>query len=171
MPVIRINHQAGSFTDEQKASLARKVGTSILGLEMGDENVTPEGLDIVFVQFSETPHENWLVGGVSRKDAGGAIKDIYIIEILLAPGFFDVERRIEAHRRVGRDFAEVLPQGHPALAGRIVTILSEAQPNGWGSSGKVLTATDIATIAGVGSDTARYKELAENVQRQKLQTA
>jgi hypothetical protein len=82
-----------------------------------------------------------------------------------------MERGIEAHTRVGRDFAQVLPQGHPALAGRIVTILSEAQPNGWGASGKVLTATDIATIAGVGSGTARYKELAENVQRQKLQTA
>jgi hypothetical protein len=53
--------------------------------------------------------------GINGMDAGEAIKDIYIIEILLAPGFFDVERRIEAHRRVGRDLAEVLPQGHPAL--------------------------------------------------------
>jgi phenylpyruvate tautomerase PptA (4-oxalocrotonate tautomerase family) len=158
MPIIRVNHPAGTLSADQKSVLASRIGRSIMSVEMGDDNVTKTAEDIVLVQYSETPHSAWLIGGISRQDV--ELTDAYVVEIIVAAGFFTAALRAEVHRRVGNDFTEVLHD--PALDGRVVTVINEGVRNGWGVSGKPVSATDIATMAGVPADSARFAELMAN---------
>jgi hypothetical protein len=48
--------------------LATRIARSVMGVEMGDDDVTTRAEDMVLVQFSETPHTAWLIGGASSHE-------------------------------------------------------------------------------------------------------
>ena len=68
MPLLRVTHQVGAFTDTQKAQLAEEFTHAILVAEIGNDNPTARSL--AFVIFQEIdPKTSWFVGGKIQETA------------------------------------------------------------------------------------------------------
>ncbi len=144
MPLLRVTHQSGAFTDEQKAQLAEKFTHAILIAEIGNDNPTARSLTHVI--FNEIdPKTSWFVGGKLQETApqGG----YFIFDVIYPFGAADQAAKTQLHKDLNDIVASVLgvDGAFPNRAGDWV-LIHEITEGNWGVSGQTVGIKNIHAV-------------------------
>jgi phenylpyruvate tautomerase PptA (4-oxalocrotonate tautomerase family) len=141
MPLLRVTHQAGAFTDTQKAQLAEKLTHAILVAEIGNDNPTARSLAYVIFQEID-PKTSWFVGGKIQEAApqGG----YFILDVVYPFGAATQAAKTQLHKDLNDIIARVLNVDgtFPNRAGDWV-LIHEITEGNWGVSGQTMSIKDI----------------------------
>jgi phenylpyruvate tautomerase PptA (4-oxalocrotonate tautomerase family) len=156
MPLLRITHQRGAFTDTQKALLADELTAAILIAEVGAD--TPAGRAVAYVLFNEVDAKtSWFVGGKPDLDApkGGR----FIFDVVYPVGAAPQSDKTALHARINAIIAKTLDVdgSFPNRAGDWV-LVHEVPDGNWGASGQTVGIREINQVAGGGAERAEYFE-------------
>ena len=160
MAVIRVTSPENSLTVEQKTRLGPLLIDAVMRQEI--DLVTPQAKSIVAMVFNDVPQHNSV----------GA-KSFYLVEVIVAAGFFNQARRDAAQAAIGKAFVEVLGDDgssielggktvSPAYLAHVVGLMIEIPEGSWGTEGHTLSAPDIGQVIGDDKDPERWSELKQN---------
>jgi phenylpyruvate tautomerase PptA (4-oxalocrotonate tautomerase family) len=106
MPLLRVTHTKGAFTDDQRDALADRFTHAILIGEMGTDNEVARS--VTYVQFVELDAANggWYVGGQREPNPpkGGRM----ILDVFYPVGAADQSAKTELHRALSVVVGDVL---------------------------------------------------------------
>jgi len=141
MPLLRVTHQRGAFTDAQKAQLAEELTHAILVAEIGNDNPTARSLAYVIFQDID-PQSSWFVGGKLQEAVpqGG----YFIFDVVYPFGAADQAAKTQLHQDINDIVARVLHVDgtFPNRAGDWV-LIHEITEGNWGVSGQTMSIKDI----------------------------
>src|SRR5579883_996681 len=144
MPLLRVTHQAGAFTDTQKVQLAEALTHAILVAEIGNDNPTARSLAYVIFQEID-PKTSWFVGGKLQETApqGG----YFIFDVVYPFGAADQAAKTQLHKDINDIVARVLNVDgtFPNRAGDWV-LIHEITEGNWGVSGQTMNIKDIHAV-------------------------
>ncbi len=160
MPLIRISYPDGALSRDQKARVASELTDFIMEAEVGV--ATPAGRAITVVQFDPTSTGDWSVGGRLLDEQPDGARYI-IVQVIVAEGFLDKERRDLIHARTLEAFKLAMPESADALRGRVWCLITEIPHGSWGGAGQAINASDIARIVGLDETSRRSREIASRV--------
>jgi phenylpyruvate tautomerase PptA (4-oxalocrotonate tautomerase family) len=141
MPLLRITHQAGAFTQAQKEQLAQELAAVLLIAEIGNDNPTARSLEhIVFQEID--PKTSWFVGGKLQQSSpqGG----YFIFDVVYPFGAAPQVAKTQLHQDINDIVAGVLgvDGSFPNRAGDWV-LIHEITEGNWGVSGQTMRIKDI----------------------------
>jgi len=144
MPMMRITHQKGAFTKDQKDRLAEELTHVMLLGEIGED--TPHGRAVANIVFMEIdPSSDWYVGGKIEPNPpkGGR----YMIDVVFPIGAADQKAKTALHAAVEDVLSRVLDVdgAFPNRAGDWVMI-HEITSGNWGFSGRTMGSKEIAGV-------------------------
>lgn len=156
MPLLRITHQRGAFTDAQKARLAEQLTAAILVAEVGAD--TPAGRAVAYVLFNEVdPKTAWFVGGKPDLDPpkGGRL----LFDVVYPYGAASQVDKTALHARINAIVAETLDvDGTFPQRGGDWVLIHEVPDGNWGASGQTIGIREINQVAGGAPGRADYFE-------------
>ena len=156
MPLLRITHQRGAFTDAQKAQLAERLTAAILVAEVGAD--TPAGRAVAYVLFDEVdPKTSWYVGGKPELDPprGGR----FLFDVVYPFGAASQLDKTALHARINAIVAETLDvDGTFPQRGGDWVLIHEVPDGNWGASGQTIGIREINQVAGGKQERADYFE-------------
>ena len=144
MPLLRITHQRGAFTEAQKAALAEELTHVMLIAEGGAD--TPEGRSVAYVVFHETdPKTEWYVAG--KPDLSPPKGGRFIFDVVFPIGAASQSVKTELHRQINDIVARVLGVDgtFPNRASDWV-LINEITDGNWGASGVTIGIPEIAGV-------------------------
>lgn len=144
MPYIRVTHQTGAITAQQRADLAEDLTHALLIAEAGAD--TPDGRSLAYVFFEEiSPSSHWFVGG--KPDANAPAGGRFLIDVVLPEGAAPQDARIALHAAINDSIARIIGVDgtFPNRASDWV-VIREIANGSWGAGGKTLRVQDIAGI-------------------------
>jgi phenylpyruvate tautomerase PptA (4-oxalocrotonate tautomerase family) len=156
MPMIRITHHRGAFTEAQKAQIAEELSKAILIAEFG--TITAGGQAVSYVMFTEVdPKTNWFVGGkleVNPPKAGRFLFDAYI-----PVGAATQAEKTELQTTIHKAVAEILDldAAFPSRIGDWV-LIHEIPEGNWGAGGRTVGVSDIMSVGGALPERSAYIE-------------
>ena len=154
MPLLRVTHQAGAFTDAQKDQLAEALTHAILVAEIGNDN--PMARSLAYVIFQEIdPKTSWFVGGKIQETApqGG----YFIFDVIYPFGAATQAAKTQLHNDINDITARVLNVDgtFPNRAGDWV-LIHEITEGNWGVSGQTMRIKDIHSVTQGSPDRIDY---------------
>ena len=143
MPLLRVTHQRGAFTDAQKAQLAEELTHAILVAEIGNDNPTARSLAYVIFQEAD-PKTSWFVGGKLQDAPQGGH---FICDVVYPFGAADQAAKTQLHKDINNIVARVLNVDgtFPNRAGDWV-LIHEITEGNWGVSGQTVGIKDIHSV-------------------------
>jgi phenylpyruvate tautomerase PptA (4-oxalocrotonate tautomerase family) len=176
MPVIRVSCPANALTAEQKAQLAPLLTDGVMGQEV--DPVTDAGRDITTLMFNEIADHNCFIGGTPVDKPKHPGDTFWMVEIIVAAGFFDQARREAVQAAVKKAFVTVLDDDgsvmehdgvrvSPTYLVRLASLIIEIPEGSWGVGGRTSSAVEIGKLAGTDQSRKRFTELQENTARLK----
>ena len=176
MPFIRITCPEKALTAEQKAQLAPLLTDGVMGQEI--DPVTDAGRDITALMFNEIADHNCFIGGRSLDKPKHPGDTFWLVEIMVAAGFFDQARREAVQAAIRKAFVTVLGDDgsviehdgvrvSPAYFVRLYSLIIEIPEGNWGAGGRTFSAVEIAELAGTDQSRKRFAELQENTAKLK----
>ena len=144
MPLMRVTHQRGALTPEQKARLAEELTHAMLIAETGVDN--EEGRSVAYVVFDEKDADGeWYVGG--KPDAGAPTGGRFLFDVVFPVGASDQAAKTELHRAINASVADILGVDgtFPQRAGDWV-LINEIVDGNWGVGGATVGIQEIAGI-------------------------
>jgi phenylpyruvate tautomerase PptA (4-oxalocrotonate tautomerase family) len=176
MPLIRVSCPENALTAEQKAQLAPLLTDGVMGQEV--DPVTDAGRDITALVFNEIADHNCFIGGRSVDKPKHPGDTFWIVEIMVAAGFFDQARRDAVQDAIRKSFVTVLGDDgsaiehdgvriSPAYFVRLYSLIVEIPEGSWGAGGRAVSAVEIAKLAGTDQSRNRFAELQKNTARLK----
>lgn len=144
MTVIDVRTEPDRLDAAARADLSERLTTSVLDVEVGDDNALARSG--IMVTYTETPTDRWAVGGRhddSHVGDGGRI----LLDVSVMAADWTAERRRSLLQRLAADVAAVLGLGPGDLT--TLWILLRVVPDGsWGFNGDVISAADIVGVFG-----------------------
>lgn len=144
MPLLRVTHQANSFTDTQKAQLAEEFTRAILIAEIGNDNPTARSLaHVIFQEIN--PQTSWFVAGKIQETAptGG----YFIFDVVYPFGAADQAAKTQLHADINDIVARVLNvDGTFPNRGGDWVLIHEITEGNWGVSGRTVGINDIHAV-------------------------
>ncbi len=156
MPLLRVTHQRGAFSDAQKAHLAEELTAALLIGEVGAD--TPAGRSLAYVIFNEIdPATSWFVGG--KTDVQAPVGGRFIFDVTYPVGASPQADKTALHARINTIIAETfgVDGSFPNRAGDWV-LVNEVPDGNWGASGQTIGIREINHVAGGGAERADYFE-------------
>jgi len=156
MPLLRITHQRGAFTDAQKAALAEELTSAILVAEVGAD--TPAGRAVAYVIFDEVdPTTSWFVGG--KPDLVPPTGGRFLFDVVYPVGASPQADKTKLHATINGIIAKTfgVDGSFPNRAGDWVLVHEIADGN-WGASGQTIGIREINQVAGGGPERAEHFE-------------
>ena len=158
MPLLRVTHQRGAFTNEQKAQLAEELTHAIIVAEVGSDN--PASRSVAYVLFEEIdPKSSWFVGGKleDRSPQGGR----FIFDVFYPIGAANQEQKTQLHKDINESVAKVLGvDGTFPLRGGDWVFIHELTEGNWGVGGQTIGVADVYQLAqGDITRTSYYEQL------------
>lgn len=154
MPMMRITHQKGAFTRQQKDRLAEELTHVMLLGEIGED--TPHGRAVANIVFVD-PTVDWYVGGKiePHPPKGGRC----MIDVVFPVGAADQTAKSELHTAIERVLCGVLDVDgtFPNRAGDWVMI-HEITSGNWGFSGKTMGSKEIAGVVQSPAHRVKFTE-------------
>ena len=141
MPLLRITHQRGVFTDAQKAQLADELTHAILLAEVGSDNTASRSA--AYVLFDEVdPRTSWFVGG--KLEETPPVGGRFLFDVFYPSGAASQEHKTQLHKNINESVSRVLGVDgtFPYRAGDWVFIHEITEGN-WGASGQTIGVADI----------------------------
>jgi len=144
MPLVRVTHQKGAFTKEQKDRLAEGFTHAVLIGEIGAD--TEHGRPVANIIFQEVDSTiDWYVAGVieDAPPKGGR----FMIDTIFPLGSSPQAAKTEFHRAIQAVLDEVLGVDgtFPNRTGDWVMI-HEIQHGNWGFSGQTMGSVEIGSV-------------------------
>ena len=144
MPLLRVTHTAGAFTDAQKAQLAEEFTHAILIGEQGVDNAPSRS--VAYVIFNEVDAKtSWYVGGKieNTPPQGGR----FIFEVVYPFGAANQTVKNQLNQDINDIIARVLNVDgtFPNRVGDWV-LLTEITDGNWGVSGQTVGVRDIHQV-------------------------
>jgi phenylpyruvate tautomerase PptA (4-oxalocrotonate tautomerase family) len=176
MPIIRVTCPEKALTAEQKAQLAPLLTDGVMGQEI--DPVTDAGRDITALVFNEIADHNCFIGGRPLDKPKHPGDTFWLVEIMVAAGFFDQARREAVQAAIKKAFLTVLGDDgsviehdgvrvSPAYFVRLYTLIIEIPEGNWGAGGRTVSAVEIGKLAGTDQSRQRFTELQENTAKLK----
>lgn len=176
MPIIRVTCPENALTAEQKAQLAPLLTDGVMGQEV--DPVTDAGRDITSLMFNEIADYHCFIGGRPVDKPKHPGDTFWLVEIMVAAGFFDQARREAVQAAIRKAFLTVLSDDgsviehdgvrvSPAYFVRLYTLLIEIPEGNWGAGGRTVSAVEIAELAGTDQSRQRFAELQQNTAKLK----
>src|SRR5260370_11979632 len=167
MPVIRVTCPENALTAEQKAQLAPLLTDGVMGQEI--DPVTDAGRDITSLMFNEIAAHNCFIGGRPLDKPKHPGDTFWLVEIMVAAGFFDQARREAVQAAMRKAFVTVLGDDgsviehdgvrvSPAYFVRLYTLIIEIPEGNWGAGGHTLSAGQIGKVTATGPIRPRFAE-------------
>ncbi len=156
MPLLRVTHQVGAFTEAQKAQLAEEFTHAILIGETGNDN--PAARSVAYVIFDEIDSKtSWFVAGKveSTPPLGGR----FIFDVVYPYGAASAAVKTQLHKDINDIVARVLGVDgtFPNRAGDWV-LIHEITEGNWGVSGQTVSIRDIHSLMQGSPDRIDYFE-------------
>jgi phenylpyruvate tautomerase PptA (4-oxalocrotonate tautomerase family) len=172
MPLIRVNCPANALTAEQKAQLAPLLTDGVMDQEL--DPVTDAGKEVTVLMFNEIAEHNCFIGDTPLAKHPG--DTFWVVETIVAAGFFNQARRDAIQATIKKAFVTVLGDDgsviehggvsvSPASLVHLYSLIVEIPEGSWGASGRTFSAVDIGKFAGTDQDRKRFAELQENTAR------
>ena len=144
MPLLRVTHQAGAFTDAQKAQLAEEFTHAILIGEQGVDNAPSRS--VAYVIFDEiNAKTSWFNGGKIEETppSGGR----FIFDVVYPYGAANQAAKTQLHKDLNDIVARVLGVDgtFPNRIGDWV-LIHEITEGNWGVSGQTVSVRDIHQV-------------------------
>ncbi|MBO0793626.1 MAG: hypothetical protein J2P36_22110 [Ktedonobacteraceae bacterium] len=176
MPVIRVSCPTNALTAEQKVQLAPLLTDGVMGQEV--DPVTDAGRDLTALIFNEIADHDCFIGGRPVDKPKHPGDTFWIVEIMVAAGFFDQARREAVQAAMKKAFVTVLGDDgsviehegmrvSPAYLVRVYSLIIEIPEGSWGTGGRTLSAVEIGTLAETDPSRKRFAELQKNTARLK----
>src|SRR5260370_18775947 len=176
MPIIRVTCPEKALTAEQKAQLAPLLTDGVMGQEI--DPVTDTGRDLTSLMFNEIADHNCFIGGRPVDKPKHPGDTFWLVEIMVAAGFFDQARREAVQAAIKKAFVTVLGDERsvidqhgvrvsPRYFGRLYTLIIEIPEGNWGAGGRSFFAVEIGKLAGTDQSRKRFVELQENTAKLK----
>jgi phenylpyruvate tautomerase PptA (4-oxalocrotonate tautomerase family) len=168
MPLLRITHQAGAFTQAQKERLAAELAGVLLVAEIGNDNATGRSLEhIIFHEIDAKT--SWFVGGKLQESAptGG----YFIFDVVYPFGAAPQAAKTQLHKDINDVVAGVLgvDGAFPNRSGDWV-LIHEITEGNWGVSGVTVGIHDIHSATKGSADRIPYFESLLSAQKQMFDT-
>jgi phenylpyruvate tautomerase PptA (4-oxalocrotonate tautomerase family) len=156
MPLLRVTHQAGAFTDAQKAQLAEAFTHAILIGEQGVDNDASR--TVAYVIFDEIDTKtSWFTAGKieANPPAGGR----FIFDVIYPYGAADQTAKNQLIKDINDIVANVLGVDgtFPNRIGDWV-LIHEITEGNWGVSGQTVSVRDIHSVMQGAPERAAYFE-------------
>jgi phenylpyruvate tautomerase PptA (4-oxalocrotonate tautomerase family) len=176
MPVIRITCPEKALTAEQKAQLAPLLTDGAMGQEI--DPVTDVGRDVTALMFNEIADHHCFIGGKPVEKPKHPGDTFWLVETIVAAGFFDQARREAVQAAIKKAFVtalgddgEVLEQDgvrvSPKYLVRLYSLIIEIPEGSWGVGGRTSSAVEIGKLAGTDPSRKRFAELQANTAKLK----
>jgi phenylpyruvate tautomerase PptA (4-oxalocrotonate tautomerase family) len=155
MPIIQLQHPAGSLDKDRKAALAQRLTEVLLAMEGGAR--TPGGLAFASVLFTEVPAGDWWVGG--RSDLGlVAAPGPFLARVSIPEGYMSQAHKSEVHQAVHTAIVQAIGGAPAADQGAgILVIIEEVTEGDWGAGGRTISLASIAESVGLPKDGERFR--------------
>lgn len=167
MPLLRVTHQRGAFTDMQKAQLANELTHALLMGEVGSDN--PASRAVAYVVFDEVdPKTSWFVGGKleETRPTGGR----FIFDVFYPVGAASQEHKTQLHKDINDSVARVLDvDGTFPNRGGDWVFIHEITEGNWGVSGQTIGVADVYQLAQGDPARSSYFEQLLAAQRRTLE--
>jgi hypothetical protein len=147
---------------------------------MGQEvdPVTDAGRDITTLMFNEIADHNCFIGGTPVDKPKHPGDTFWMVEIIVAAGFFDRARREAVQAAVKKAFVTVLGDDgsvmehdgvrvSPTYLVRLASLIIEIPEGSRGVGGRTSSTVEIGKLAGTDQSRKRFTELQENTARLK----
>ena len=144
MPFIRVTHQAGAITAEQKAELAEDLTHHLLMMEAGAD--TPEGRSVAYVFFEEVnASSDWFVGG--KPDLDPPVNGRFLFDVVIPEGAANQDSKATFHAAINDCVARIfgVDGSFPNRVGDWVMV-REIANGSWGVGGQTVGIRDIAGL-------------------------
>lgn len=176
MPVIRVSCPTNALTAEQKAQLATLLTDGVMGQEI--DPLTDAGRHLTALMFNEIADHNCFIGGTPVDKPKHPGDTFWIVEILVAAGFFDQARREAVQAAIKKAFVTVLGDDSsvieqdgvrisPKYLLQLYSLIIEIPEGSWGAGGRTFSAVEIGKLAGTDQGRKRFAELQENTAKLK----
>lgn len=168
MPLLRITHQVGAFTQAQKEQLAAELASVLLVAEIGNDNPTARSLEHIVFQEIDA-RTSWFVGGKLQENAptGG----YFIFDVVYPFGAAPQAAKTRLHKDINDAVAKVfnVDGTFPNRAGDWV-LINEITEGNWGVSGATVGIHDIYAATQGSADRIPYFESLLTAQKQMFDT-
>lgn len=168
MPLLRVTHQAGAITQDQKEQLATELASVLLVAEIGNDNPTARSLEHIIFQEIDAK-TSWFVGGQLQGSVptGG----YFIFDVVYPFGAAPQAAKTQLHKDINDAVARVLgvDGAFPNRAGDWV-LINEITEGNWGVSGATVGIHDIHAATQGSTERIPYFESLLSAQKQMFDT-
>jgi len=156
MPLLRVTHQRGAFTDAQKAQLAEEFTHAILIGEQGVDNASSRS--VAYVIFDEIDAKtSWFNGGKIEEVPPTAGR--FVFDVIYPYGAANQAAKTQLAKDINDIVARVLGVDgtFPNRIGDWV-LIHEITEGNWGVSGQIVSVRDIHSVMQGAPERVEYFE-------------
>ncbi len=141
MPLLRVTHQRGAFTDVQKTQLADELTHALLIGEVGSDN--PASRAVAYVLFDEFDAKtSWFVGG--KLEEAGPVSGRFIFDVFYPVGAASQEHKAQLYKDINDSVSGVLGvDGTFPNRGGDWVFIHEITEGNWGAGGQTIGVADV----------------------------
>jgi phenylpyruvate tautomerase PptA (4-oxalocrotonate tautomerase family) len=154
MPIIQLQHPAGSLDTSRKAELAQRLTDVLLTMEGGAR--TQGGQAFATVVFTEVPTGDWWTGGKTDSTFVQPPGQ-FIARVSIPEGYMNQAHKSEVHRLVNDAIVQTMGGPRSERQGASILVIIEEVPEGnWGARGQTISLASIAETVGLPKDGERF---------------